>query len=133
MPDWGVGAVLVAGFLAMLLLDQLQHKVGSEHGHMHGHGHGRGTPHLRSSDDDLEEGGLSTGASPSRGVGKVGFSSGLRLSHFPCLSNRAPPLSFCASNASPRKSEALQARTARVGHCSAPTPEPSTLSVSVPG
>ena len=73
-----VGAVLVAGFLGMLLLDQLQHKVGSEHGHMHGHGHGRGNPHLHSSDDDLEEGALTAGASPSRGVGKVGCSPGLQ-------------------------------------------------------
>ena len=86
-----VGAVLVAGFLGMLLLDQLQHKVGSGHGHMHGHGHGRGTPHLHSSDDDLEEGGLSAGDLPSRGVWKVGCSSGLRPSQCLCCSRQAPP------------------------------------------
>ena len=67
MPDWAVGAVLIAGFLGMLLLDQLQHRVGEPHGH----GHGRGTPHLRSSDDDMEEG-VPLSASTPRGVGKVG-------------------------------------------------------------
>lgn len=72
MPDWAVGAVLIAGFLGMLLLDQLQHRVGEPHGH--GHGHGRGTPHLRSSDDDLEEG-IPLSASTPRGVGKAGASS----------------------------------------------------------
>ena len=89
MPDWTVGAVLVAGFLGMLLLDQLQHKVGSEHGH--GHGHGRGTPHLHSSDDDLEEGALSAGASPSRGVGKVSCSSGPHLHQCLCHPEQASP------------------------------------------
>lgn len=73
MPDWTIGAVLVAGFLGMLLLDQLQHKVGGHHGHGHMHGHplGRAPPHLRNSDDDLEEA-VPVNVSPVRGAAKVG-------------------------------------------------------------
>ncbi len=67
MPNWAVGAVLIAGFLGMLLLDQLQHRMGESNGH----GHGRGMAHLRNSDDDLEEGVPLSALSP-RGVGKVG-------------------------------------------------------------
>ena len=58
----------MAGFLGMLLLDQLQHKVGGSHGH--GHMHGRGTPHLRSSDDELEEE-MSAATLPPKAAGKV--------------------------------------------------------------
>lgn len=56
----------MAGFLGMLLLDQLQHRVGGSHAHVHGHG--RGALHLRNSDDDLEQAATTP---PPRVAGKV--------------------------------------------------------------
>ena len=68
LPDWAIGAVLVAGFLGMLLLDQLQHRVGGTH--VHGHAHGRGALHARNSDDDLEDA-ISATTAPPRTAAKV--------------------------------------------------------------
>ena len=70
LPDWAIGAVLVAGFLGMLLLDQLQHRVGGPH--VHGHAHGRGALHARNSDEDLEDA-ISATIPPARTAGKVSF------------------------------------------------------------
>lgn len=39
LPEGVAGLVLVAGFLAMLLLDHAQHAAGGSCGHTHGHGH----------------------------------------------------------------------------------------------
>ena len=50
LPDSAPGAALLAGFLVMLLLDQLQ-----------GHPHSHGSAHPSSSDEDLETGPLSHG------------------------------------------------------------------------
>ena len=76
LPDWTVGAVLVAGFLGMLLLDQVQHRVGGPHAHGHAHAHGRGTLHLRNSDDDLEQ---AAATLPPRTAGKVCVCCACRL------------------------------------------------------
>ena len=66
LPDWSVGAILVAGFLTMLLLDHLQQAmVGGGHAHAHAHAHtpvsshGSGQSihrrHSHLSDEDIEE------------------------------------------------------------------------------
>jgi hypothetical protein len=47
LPHWAPGAVMVAGFVTMLLLDQLQH--GAKGGHVHSH-------MRRDHDSDPEEG-----------------------------------------------------------------------------
>ena len=65
LPDWSVGAILVAGFLTMLLLDHLQQAmVGGGHAHAHKHtpmssssSSGQSIHHRHShlSDEDPEE------------------------------------------------------------------------------
>lgn len=64
LPDWSVGAILVAGFLTMLLLDHLQQAmVGGGHAHAHKHtptsssssGQSIHRRHSHLSDEDPEE------------------------------------------------------------------------------
>ena len=76
LPDWAIGAVLVAGFLGMLLLDQLQHRVGGPH--VHGHAHGRGALHARNSDEDLEDA-ISATIPSARMAGKVSIACHMLL------------------------------------------------------
>jgi hypothetical protein len=53
MPDWAIGAALVAGFVAMLLFDHMQRGLaGVGHVHLHANGH-RDHTHR---DDELEGG-----------------------------------------------------------------------------
>ncbi len=64
LPDWSVGAILVAGFLTMLLLDHVQQAmVGGGHAHAHAHTpvsssgniHALRREHDRLSDGDPED------------------------------------------------------------------------------
>ncbi len=61
LADWAIGAVLVAGFLAMLLLDHVQQAmVGGSHAHAHVHVHHSNSSqsvhrqHSHCSDEDPE-------------------------------------------------------------------------------
>ena len=57
LPDWSIGAVLVGGFLAMLLLDHAQQALSATSGKANGHAHAHaGLPRGHASDDELEEG-----------------------------------------------------------------------------
>lgn len=66
MPEGMAGLVLVGGFLAMLLLDHLQHAAGGRcsagHSHAHGHAHGHGHGGAASGSDDPAGKGKATGA-----------------------------------------------------------------------
>ncbi len=62
LADWAIGAVLVAGFLAMLLLDHVQQAmVGGSHAHVHTHVHNSSSSqsvhrqHSHCSDEDPED------------------------------------------------------------------------------
>lgn len=76
-PEGVAGLVLVGGFLAMLLLDHLQHAVGGRcgaPGHIHGHGHAHGAGACSSGDKQKGEPSTAGGGGGGKGKGKLGRS-----------------------------------------------------------
>ncbi len=103
LPEGLAGLVLVCGFLAMMLLDQLQHAAGGScghPGHSHGHsGHGHGHSHGgdEGSDkvkDKAKGGGKCAGegaaaAAAAGGSGKTGQEGGGGKAEAPACTGKA--------------------------------------------